>query len=85
MHSAQVLEMLVQIECPRGFQVLQEMPSIQASGTGLLYNKKSVQDVSKSCKKYMYINAEYLSLLYIIIITIRVPKKGLMASQARNL
>ena len=39
------------IECPRNFQVLQEIPSVQASATGLLYNNKNVQDVSKSSKK----------------------------------
>ena len=38
MHSAQVLEMLVQMQCPRSVQVLQEMLRIQEGVTEELCN-----------------------------------------------
>ena len=45
MHSAQVLEMLVQMQCPRSVQVLQEMLRIQEDVTEQLCNTV----VSKKC------------------------------------
>ena len=45
MHSAQVLEMLVQMQCPRSVQVLQEMLRIQEGVTEQLCNTV----VSKKC------------------------------------
>ena len=45
LHSAQVLEMLVQVQCPRSVQVLQEMLRIQEGVTEQLCNTV----VSKKC------------------------------------
>ena len=45
MHSAQVLEMLVQMQCPRSVQVSQEMLRIQEGVTEQLCNTV----VSKKC------------------------------------
>ena len=45
MHNVQVLEMLVQMQCPRSVQVLQEMLRIQEGVTEQLCNTV----VSKKC------------------------------------
>ena len=52
MHSAQVLEMLAQMECPRSVQVLQEMLCIQECVQECVIHNSYVITVSKKCSSW---------------------------------
>ena len=82
MHSAQVLEMLVQMQCPRSVQVLQEMIRIQEGVTEQLCNtvvSRSVLVIKfQRAKSYICADTDLMCLRF------RPEKNGVLSWLGRS-